>query len=346
MEEDMDTACDGCQNKHNGENHQLSGSGKHVCQCRSHNESIKIDPGLDQAAAYPGAEMKSSADDHRSDSSENQQELKSRIIQSIKDLPPMPQVVVKIQHLISDLNSDVTDLAAIIESDQAVAAKVLKMANSAYFGMSGKISSIHQASILLGYQTLGEIVTMAGAVGILSGSMPGYGYDSQELWKHSLAVAFSAKMIAERKNRDLIYEAHTAGLIHDVGKIILDKYILENMDRISVYMVQEEKSFLEAERDIFGFDHAEIASEVCRTWKIPEKITLAIGCHHQPSNSNGDELSYVLHMANHIAARSGNSYDEDEALSELESGTVDFIGLRQEEISGIILKVFEAVDQF
>ncbi len=342
----MDTACDGCQNKHKGKNDMLSGSRKHVCKCRSHGESIKIDPELDQAAANPGVELTASAGKRRFDNAQDQEELKSRIIQSIKDLPPMPQVVIKIQRLISDLNSDITDLAEIIESDQAVAAKVLKMANSAYYGMSGKISSIHQASVLLGYQVLGEIVTMAGTVDILSGSMPGYGYDSQELWKHSLSVAFSAKMIAGIKNKDLIHEAHTAGLIHDVGKIILDRYILENMDPISVYMVQEEKSFLDAERYIFGFDHAEIASEVCRTWKIPEKISLAIGCHHQPSISNGDQLSYILHLADYIAAKSGISYDEDQAFSELESGTIDFFGFRREQISDIMLKVLEAVEKF
>jgi putative nucleotidyltransferase with HDIG domain len=253
--------------------------------------------------------------------------------------------VIEIQHAISDPNSDILQLTGIIETDQAVAAKVLKMANSVFYGVSGKISSIHQASVLLGYQALGEIVTMAGSADILSTSMPGYGYDSQELWKHSLSVAFSAKMIAEIKNKDSIHEAHTAGLIHDVGKIILDGYILENMDQISVYMVQEEKSFLEAERHIFGFDHAEIASEVCRTWKIPEKISLAIGCHHQPSISNGDELSYLLHVADYIATMGGIGYDDDDALSELETGTMDFIGLRQDEISDIMLKVLEAVDQ-
>jgi len=342
----MDTACDGCQNKHKGKHNILNGSSSHLCQCRSPEERINIEPGFDQSAANPGAETKASTGQRPCESPQYQDELKSRIIQSIKDLPPMPQVVIKIQHLISDLNSDVTDLAEIIESDPAVAAKVLKMVNSAYDGMSGKISSIHQASVLLGYQVLGEIVTMAGTVDILSGSMPGYGYDSQELWKHSLAVAFSAKMIAELKNKDLIYEAHTAGLIHDVGKIILDRYIVEKMDQISVYMVQAEKSFLDAERHILGFDHAQIASEVCRAWKIPEKITLAIGCHHQPSHSYGDELSYILHMADHIAAQSGISYDEDQAFSELEAGTLDFIGFRREEISSIMLKVLEAVEQF
>jgi putative nucleotidyltransferase with HDIG domain len=273
-------------------------------------------------------------------------DLKSKIIQSIKDLPPMPQVVIRIQQLISNLNSDTKQLAGIIESDQAIAAKVLKMANSAFYGMSGKISSIHQASLLLGYQSLGEIVTMAGAADLLAGKMPGYGYDSQDLWKHSLSVAFSSKIIAEMKNKDLIFEAHTAGLIHDVGKIILDRHILAKKDPIADYMAQEEKTFLDAEHYFFGFDHADIASEICRSWKIPEKITLAIRCHHQPSISNGDELSYILHMADYVATMGGIGYDDDDILYQAEKGAMDFIGLTQEDIGDMMLKVIDAVEQF
>ncbi len=341
----MEIACDDCQKKQKAKDELLNGSSEHSCNCRSRDENIKIDAGLDQIAVTSNDEKESSTGDCQAETLHNQDELKARIIQSIKDLPPMPQVVIKIQHLISDLNSDTTEVANIIESDQAIAAKVLKMANSAFYGMSGKISSLHQASLLLGYQILGEIVTLAGAADILAGKMSGYGYDSQELWQHSLSVAFTSKMIAEMKYKDVIHEAHTAGLIHDVGKIILDRHVLENKDQISAYMAQEEKTFLDAEQNFFGFDHAEIASEICRTWNIPETITLAIKCHHQPSKSNGDELSYILHMADYIAAMGGIGYDDDDALSKLEKGTMDFLELRQEEVSDIMLKVLEAVDQ-
>jgi len=336
----------GCHHQQKSKRKTLSGGGHHVCQCRSRAENIKIDPALDQVAATPGIEKKSFVGTCPSDALQNQADLKNRIIQSIKDLPPMPRVVIEIQNLISDLNSDITQLTAIIETDQAIAAKVLKIANSAYYGMSGKISTIHQASILLGFRVLGEIVTMAGAADILDGSMPGYGYDSEELWKHSLTVAFSAKLIAELRHPNLIHQAHTAGLIHDVGKIILDKHVLDHMDSISVYMVQGEKSFLEAERHIFGFDHAEIASEVCRTWKIPGKISLAIGCHHQPSLSNGDELSYIVHVADYIATMGGIGYDDDDALRELESGAMNFMNLRQTDLSGILVTALEAASNF
>ena len=341
----METACGDCQNKHKAKGEILNDSSENICNCRSCDEHLKNDGGLDQIAATSHDENESTLGKCRTEAAQNHEALKSRIVQSIKDLPPMPQAVIKIQQLISDLNSDTAQVAGIIESDQAIAARVLKMANSAFYGMSGKISSIHQASLLLGYQTLGEIVTIAGAADILDGKMPGYGYDSQELWQHSLSVAFTAKMIADMKHKDLIHEAHPAGLIHDVGKIILDRHVLENKDQIAAYMAQEEKTFLDAERCFFGFDHAEIAHEVCQTWKIPEKIGLAIRCHHQPSISNGDELSYILHMADHISTTGGIGYDDDDALYELEKGTMDFIELTQEEVSDITLKVLESIDQ-
>ena len=252
----METVCDSCQKKHKAKGKLSNDTHKHTCNCRSGNEHIKIDGSVDQIAAPSNDEKESPSGKCRAEATQNHDELKSRIIQSIKDLPPMPQAVTKIQRLISDLNSNTTQVADIIESDQAIAAKVLKMANSAFYGMSGKISSIHQASLLLGYRTLGEIVTMAGGADILAGKMPGYGYDSQELWQHSLSVAFTSKIIADMKHKDVIHEAHTAGLIHDVGKIILDRHVLENKDQITAYMTGEEKTFLDAERHFFGFDHA------------------------------------------------------------------------------------------
>jgi len=342
----MEKVCPGCRNANTFKDGLRSIDRSHICTCKERDENIAIDQGIDQTAADTHDQNTSCAPDDQTAEGRPADDLKAKIIQSIKDLPPMPQVVVRIQHLLADLNSDTKQIAKMIESDQAIAAKVLKMANSAFYGMSGKISSIHQASLLLGYQTLGEIVTMAGAADLLAGKMPGYGYDAQELWKHSLSVAFASKLIAAIKNKDLIYEAHTAGLIHDVGKIILDGYIMERKHEIAAYMDREEKTFLDAERCFFGFDHAEIAAEICRSWKIPENITLAIGCHHQPSLSNGDQLSYMLHIADYVSTMGGIGYDDDDILYEAEKGALDFIGLTQEEISDMIPKVIEAAEQF
>ena len=90
-------------------------------------------------------------------------------------------------------------------------------------------------------------------------------------------------------------------------------------------MEQEEKTFLNVERTFFGFDHAEIASEICENWMIPAEIRLAIRCHHRPSLSDGDDLPYILRLADYVATMDGIGYDDDDALCELENGTMDFV---------------------
>jgi putative nucleotidyltransferase with HDIG domain len=271
--------------------------------------------------------------------------LKDQILKSVKELPPMPQVVVKTKELMAGSNVDSAKIASIIETDQGIATKVLKVANSSYYGLSGKISSISHASVVLGNQLLEEVVTLAGTEGILDGKLAGYGYDSKDLWKHSLAVAFGSKMLSDSENADLVKEAHMAGLIHDVGKIILDSYIVEQKEEIDSYMEKEEKAFLDAESQYFGFNHAEIAAEVCKKWKFPDSLNDAIKYHHEPGKSDGNELAYILHMADYIAITGGIGYDNDDILFELEKGTMDHLNLTNEGMSEMVLKVAESVSQ-
>lgn len=272
--------------------------------------------------------------------------LKDKILKKIDELPPLPQVVIRIHDLIEDPESEAKDIARVIETDQAIAAKVLRIANSAYYGMRGKISSVQHASVVLGFKTLGEIVTISGAQGSLGRKLPGYGYDTGDLWEHSLAVAFGAKIIAGMKNKALVNEAYTAGLIHDVGKIILDPYILEQKDEIESYMENEEKTFLDAENHFFAFNHAEIAFEICNNWSFPENINIAIKGHHNPSSSESTDLSYILHMADHTARFIGIGYDEDDFLYALEEGTMDYLGFKQQDMSDIVFMITDNMKNF
>lgn len=276
--------------------------------------------------------------------SDNQDMIK-RISASIEDIPPMPQVVIKAQQLLADPHSSPKEVAALLESDQSIATKVLKMANSAFYGLSGTISSIQHAALVLGYLTLGEIITAAGTKKMLERKLPGYGFESEDLWRHSLSVGLGAKIIAADKNSDLAFVAHTAGLIHDVGKLILDPFVLEQKAAIDSFMADGQQTFLSAEKQILGFDHAEIAAEICKVWHIPEAVALPIRCHHAPSASEGDELAYILHMADYAAIMSGGGYDSNDFLYQLEEGTMDFLGFQQSDISELTFEVMESLSQ-
>ena len=271
------------------------------------------------------------------------QNLEKKIIKSVKNLPAMPEIIFKIQKLLSDPNSNIKQIANVIETDQVIAVKVLKLANSSYYGLSGKVSSVQHAAVILGFKTLGELIAIAGFSGLMGKKLPGYGYDSKEFWKHSLAVALASKIIAEQTIPDLTGEAFTSGLIHDIGKIVLDPFVSEKRETFKALLEKENQTFLNAEKQILGYDHAEIASEICKNWKIPELLINAVGYHHYPSLSNKNKVSYLLHLGDYIAMQSGVGYDSDDILYELEEETMNFLGIQPKDANMIMSKVIEAM---
>ena len=269
--------------------------------------------------------------------------LKKKILRSVKDLPPMPQTVIKAREIMADPNSDFKSLAILFETDQAIATKVLKLANSPYYGMGGKVSSIQHASVVLGHKTLGELITIGGTSALLGKSLEGYGLDAGALWKHSLAVAFGAKMIAEQKEPALSNDAFTSGLIHDSGKLILDKYIAERWQFIEDFMSNDGATFLDAEKSILELDHAEVAFEVCGVWNIPKSLITAIRYHHRPARSHENLLSYIIHVADVIAMMTGLGLGFDSTFYVMDDRAMEFIGLKEADINKIMKEVIDSV---
>ena len=253
--------------------------------------------------------------------------LRKEILSSIKDLPPMPQVAQKAREVVSDPDSDFKDLAKVIETDPAIASKILKIANSAYYGSVGTVASVQQASVLLGVKTLQELLTLACAAGLLSGELAGYDLEAGEMWKHSLAVAAASRIIAMKDHPALAEDAFSAGLIHDAGKLILSPYVNERKDVFLKSMESGTVSFLSAEGKILGFDHSEIAADVCEKWQIPKHISTAIRYHYNPSESNGNGLAYILHVADSVAMMIGIGGNGDGILYEIDAASLDFLNI-------------------
>ena len=266
--------------------------------------------------------------------------LKNKILLKSDDLLPMPQVVLKAQKLMLDSNLDLKELGTILETDQLITVRALKAANSAYYGLKSKVSSIQQASIILGCKVLGEIVTIAGTATLLSKTLKEYGLNSGDLWRHSLAAAYGSRIIANKKKSKLTNEAFLAGLFHDVGKIIMNSHILEKKGEIESFMEEKEKTFLDAEKQILGFDHAEISSELCKKWNFSKELIGAIRYHHSPFFSKVGELSYILYVADLIAKMNENSIRH-----QIDKRAMEFLGLQKEDVSNIMSEVAESVNK-
>ena len=284
--------------------------------------------------------------DDSAETSLSTNDLKKKIINKVKDLPPMPKVLFKAREVMSDPKSGFKEIAKVIETDQAIAARVLKVANSAYYGLSGMVNSIHQASVVLGYQTLEQVITMVSSSSLLGKQLKGYGLQAGALWRHSLAVALGSRLIAQKRAPSLEGDAFSVGLIHDAGKLALDSHITQRKEQIQAFLNDNPNSFLEAERQVLGFDHTEIAYDLCQKWKLPESHAEAMRYHHSPNSAANNQLAYIVHTANYLAIQAGLGTGpafDNEPLDEEATQTLALKDADLEEISSEIVSAVEKI---
>ncbi|NQT68573.1 MAG: HDOD domain-containing protein [Desulfobacteraceae bacterium] len=269
--------------------------------------------------------------------------LKKAILGAVDNLPPTPNILHKARAIIADPNSSFKELEKLIINDQAFAVKIIKIANSSYYGRVKKVSSIQDATVIIGMKNLSELITIASASSLFKKTLIGYELPARAIWRHSIGVAFGAKIIAGMKYPALADDAFSAGLIHDVGKLILDEYVYERKEAFQEFMYDGQQTFLEAEKEILGFEHAEIAAKVCKKWNFPKSITVAIRYHHQPSRLMSNKLAHIIHVADQITESTG--MDIDGITLESSGNSLEVVGLQIDEIAQLMDEITEYVDQ-
>jgi HD-like signal output (HDOD) protein len=271
--------------------------------------------------------------------------LKSKILRSLVELPPMPNIILKARQIMGDPASSLKDLSGVIEHDQAIVARVLALANSAYYGLSGLVSSIQHASILLGQKTLGELITIAASSRLLSKKLKGYQLNPGDLWKHSLAVALGSKIIAEKQNPAQVEDAFIAGLLHDAGKIILDPYVAQHHKAFKKRLSGGQQGNVEAEKEILGFDHAEVMSRAARFWRYPKSQAAAIRYHHYPLLAGDCDLAFIIHLADFAAKQAGFYAGTMTTLPAIDPQVLGRLGFQQQQVKAITAEITASVEK-
>lgn len=266
-------------------------------------------------------------------------ELIRKIISDTASLPAMPKVMIKVQQLIKNPATSPAQLARIIEIDSAMVTGILKVANSAYYGFRGKVSTVQHASALFGTRRLAELITAISAGGVLGKAMDGYGFKAGDMWCHSIAVACTAGEIAAAMGFDAPDTAYVAGLLHDMGKIILDPYVRERKALFDNYAATHpNKTVQDAERDILGFDHAVIAAILCESWNLPRSISFGIRHHHQPSSAGDHQLSHIVHLADYTAIQAGVGIAGTAFCQELDESSRSLLPVDSETLNAAVGK--------
>ena len=228
------------------------------------------------------------------------------ILQSVTRLPPFPAVIQRALQLIDNPRSSAQDVVEVIQYDHSITVDVLKLCNSASFGLRRTVHSLKDALVLIGFQQLLEIILSQASAKLFSRACDGYDLERGELWRHSVACALLPKIISKRLNREAKTAHFTAALLHDAGKIVLSQYVKDYAADIRKAIQEEHLSFIEAEKKVLGMDHAEVGSWIMEQWAFPKAIVSAVRYHHTPFLTLEDhEFVQLIYLSDLVAILTG-----------------------------------------
>ena len=264
-------------------------------------------------------------------------------------LPPLPHVTVQVMRLIDNPRASTHDFERLIAQDAALAAKVLRTANSAYYGGNGRISSISRAIAVLGLNTIRTIVMSLTFHAMVHARQRNSRFNRQEFWRHSLATAIAGRVLARLKRSTWDEEVFLAGLLHDIGKLIADQFLPEDMDvfmsRSAEISLGTEEDVLALEARVLGSTHAELGDFAAEKWNLPAAIRAGIALHHTPLQAEKElfEVVALVHAANSLVNQAEIGVLIPGIQHEMNATVKEFLAIPEEQYEPIRLAVAKEV---
>ncbi|WP_114970437.1 HDOD domain-containing protein [Rhodoferax ferrireducens] len=259
------------------------------------------------------------------------------ILRKIHNLPSLPTVVIELLASMDEDDVNIDALSKKIAQDQALTAKTLRLANSSFYGMANQVTSIHEAIAILGFRTVRSVATTAALIGAFAGHGS---VNANPFWRHAMAAAICARELAPHLNLNPEH-AYTAGLLHDIGRLVLVTQFQPHYEATMLYRAQHDCHLLEAERAVMGVDHTVAGHVLTRHWKFPESVQQAVACHHAPLVQGLQTLSLSILAANTIAHALDMSQDRDDLVPPVPAGLWKQLGLDEKALH----KVFKNAEK-
>lgn len=265
------------------------------------------------------------------------------LISKVEDMPILPDRINKIISLAEDPYSTVEELEKEILTDQGLTSKILKLANSTYYGYARRIDTVSEATVLLGAQAIKSLALASAVSEYLVKELPGgYGLEKYELWNQSQSCAIISRFIAKKLKYPKAEQAYIAGLLRDIGKTILNYYVAKEYQTIINKVDTEGKTFIEAEEEILGFNHGEVGAKIAEKWNFPLSLVESICYHHSPELSKEDpRLVSIVHIADSITMMLGVGIGNDGLSYKFSDFVLETLNIEGEVIESIIC---ESVD--
>lgn len=265
------------------------------------------------------------------DIAEKKKKRASRILSSVYNLPTIPIVIFEITKVIDDPNASASQLGRIISRDQGLVTKILSVANSPLYGIPRRVSTIDFAIVILGFNHIKNIVIALSMMEAFK-TTGGKKFEQKKYWYHSIITAFAAKKIADDLGYPISGEAFTGGLLHDLGIPVIFKYFNKEYQEILRLVKEENLEYSEAESEVLGWTHSEIARSLVERWNLPPSLSDVISYHHKPSDQEGDNrLTAIVHLADFMTQKMGvGDFDWDKRFR-FDKEVIDILNLGDED---------------
>lgn len=261
------------------------------------------------------------------------------LVQKITDLPTLPSMMATITRLMQDPRTSAEELGRAIATDPALVSKVLKLVNSAFYGFPGRISTITQAIVILGFSTIRNVVLTTSVLKVF-GNSKSRGFDVESFWEHSLLTGAIAKSLALEKDMPFTEETFIAGLLHDMGRMVLSQRLTAEYEKVLVFREKTGLPDLEAEKTVLGLTHGEIGGWLARKWNLPSPFVDSMTYHHHPMEAPvGDprmaretgDLIPLVHAADAMSKHVKDGFPERAAIARIHPQVWERLGMEGED---------------
>lgn len=278
---------------------------------------------------------------------DNHDQIVQAIIGEISHIATLPEITLKIIRLVEDPESTAQDLNKVISNDPALGARILKVVNSAFYGLPGQIASINRAIVLLGLNAVKNIAVAASLAKLFRGGQISPTFSARDLWTHSIAVATGTRLLAHKAGLGLPDEAFLAGLIHDLGIMVEVQARRSQFVKAIETMADESVTLRQAEASVIGVSHEELGAGLCQTWKFPMSFVYVTGRHHRPWELAEEHrpLTALVHLADILSANNGFGFAGTVETDQFNPDVMGQFGFTDGDLEQVALAMPEAMEE-
>lgn len=262
-------------------------------------------------------------------------------IDKVRHLPPVPRIVPQLMKLLQEADVESSKVVQLISLDPALTASVLRICNTAYFAAGTATSDLQEAITRLGFQQVYQLVAVTSGAKVLSKSQKGYGLEAGELWKHSVASAVAAQLMARKlgDNENLVF---TCTLLHDLGKVVLSESLEAAYGKVIRETEMSQQSLVETEKKLLGVNHAEVGGQLLKRWKFPPNMVAAVWFHHTPQAATPHQrLASYIYLGNMVAHFMGHGFGHQTFALRGREEALTILGLTPDAIPQFMMETFE-----